>query len=227
MARRDQFDSRSAAAVRYVAQRGLLKSIVWTNTRVKVVGRERLRDLDGAFIVVANHSSHLDTPLIQGALPARLSTHLASGAAADYFFDVKWRRIVTGIFFNTFPVDRGTTRRRPGMSKQLLQRGVPLLIYPEGSRTKTGEMGPFKPGAAALSISCSVPIVPIALVGAYEAMPRGRNWPAPGRKPVTVVFGDPMRATPGETAEQFSARVQRTIADMKASTQEASKKGSR
>jgi 1-acyl-sn-glycerol-3-phosphate acyltransferase len=214
MSRRDQFDSKSAAAVRYVAQRGLLKSIVWTNTRVRVEGRDKVDAIDGAFIVVANHSSHLDTPLIQGALPSRLSTRLASGAAADYFFDVKWRRIVTGVFFNTFPIDRGTTRTRPGMSKQLLQRGVPLLIYPEGSRTKTGEMADFKPGAAALSMSCDVPIVPVGIVGSYDAMPRGKNWPVPGRKRIVVAFGDPMRALDGETAETFTERVQRTVAEL-------------
>jgi 1-acyl-sn-glycerol-3-phosphate acyltransferase len=214
MSRRDQFDSRSAAAVRYVAQRGLLKSIVWSNTRVRVEGRERVEAIEGAFIVVANHSSHLDTPLIQGALPSRLSTKLASGAAADYFFDVKWRRIITGIFFNTFPIDRGTVRTRPGMSKSLLARGVPLLIYPEGSRTKTGEMADFKPGAAALSISCDVPIVPVGIVGSYESMPRGRSWPKPGRTKVAVIFGEPMRARKGESAEAFSARVQSTVAEL-------------
>ena len=56
--------------------------------------------------------------------------------------------------------------------------------------------------------------VPIALVGASRAMPRGKNWPVPGRQPVTVVIGEPMSATAGETGTDFSARIHRTVSDM-------------
>ncbi|MDM4761771.1 lysophospholipid acyltransferase family protein [Galbitalea sp. SE-J8] len=217
MARRDQFDSRALASVRFVAQRGLLKSVVWSWTDVDIVGRSRVRGLSGAFIVVANHSSHLDAPLIMGALPRPLARYLASGAAADYFFDVKWRTWLTALFFNAFPVDRGLGQRsRPGMSKGLLERGVPLLIFPEGSRSRTGEMGAFKPGAAALAIACEVPVVPIALTGANVAMPRGRSWPVAGRKPVRVEIGAPLRAKPGESPEEFSTRLHAEISRMRA-----------
>jgi 1-acyl-sn-glycerol-3-phosphate acyltransferase len=218
MARRhDQFDSRSLAAVRFVAQRGLLKGVVWSWTNVTVEGRNRLKGVSGAFIVVANHSSHLDAPLIMGALPRKLSRYLASGAAADYFFDVKWRTWLTALFFNSFPVDRGLGQRiRPGMSKGLLERGVPLLIFPEGSRSRTGEMGAFKPGAAALAITGGLPVLPTALIGANVAMPRGKSWPVPGRKHVTVVFGAPMRAQAGENAEQFTARIHAEITRLRA-----------
>ncbi|CAN5264074.1 N/A [soil metagenome] len=218
MARKyDQFSSPGLAATRFVAQRGLLKAVVWGSTRVRVLGRERLDGLDGPFVVVANHSSHLDAPLIMGSLPRPLARYLASGAAADYFFDVKWRRHVTALFFNTFPVDRTGTRTRPGMSRRLLERGVPLLIFPEGSRSKTGEMSDFKPGAAALSISVGVPCIPVALVDANKAMPRGKNWPVPGRVPVTVVFGAPMTALEGESPEDFSQRLSAEIIQLRAS----------
>jgi 1-acyl-sn-glycerol-3-phosphate acyltransferase len=72
-------------------------------------------------------------------------------------------------------------------------------------------MAGFKPGAAALSMSCDVPCVPVAIVGASLAMPRGRNWPIPGRPPVAVVFGQPMLALPGETPDQFSSRIEREV----------------
>jgi 1-acyl-sn-glycerol-3-phosphate acyltransferase len=215
MRKRDQFDSRALAAVRFVAQRGLLKGVVWSNARVSVSGREDLEGFDGPFIVVANHTSHLDAPLIMGALPRRLARYLAAGAAADYFFDVKWRTALTALFFNAFPVDRGQTRTRPGMSKGLLERGVPLLIFPEGGRSKTGEMGEFKPGAAALAITVGVPVVPVALVDAHKAMPRGRSWPVLGSH-VHVAFGAPMSALPGESAENFSNRIAQEIARLHA-----------
>ncbi len=203
----DRFTSPLFVGMRFVAQRMLLKPLVWSLTRVKVHGKARLRGLGDSFIVVANHSSHLDAPLIIGGLPYRHARYLAAGAAADYFFDVKWRKWLTALFFNAFPVDRGGSRSRGGLSKGLLGRGIPLLIFPEGGRSQHGELGRFKPGAAALAIACDVPCVPIALVGANVAMPRGQSWPSNGRPRVAIVFGAPMRHDSGETAEDFSHRL--------------------
>ena len=208
---KDRFTSGVMANMRFVAQRMLLKPVVWSITRVSVQGHDAVKGVQGAFIAVANHSSHLDAPLIMCALPRRMGRYLAAGAAADYFFDIWWRRILTALFFNAFPIDRTGTAQKQGVSKKLLNRGVPLLVFPEGTRSKTGEMADFKAGAAALSLSCNVPLVPVALVGASAAMPRGRNWPIPGRPPVAVVFGEPMIGLPGETPDQFSKRIRAEV----------------
>ncbi|GAA0965203.1 lysophospholipid acyltransferase family protein [Frigoribacterium faeni] len=248
---RDRFSSRGHAMARYVAQRMVLKPTIWSITDVTVIDRDRLDDLHGGFIVVANHSSHLDAPLILGALPRRLARYLATGAAADYFFDVRWRRQLTELFFNAFPVQRGSgapasavdatrassegasagstpgssARRRaaakaaargrsgqPTVSaRSLLQRGYPVLVFPEGTRSKDGTVAHFKPGAAALALACDVPIVPLALIGAHIAQPRGANWPRPGRLPVGVAFGDPMRPVEGESPAAFSLRVRTEV----------------
>lgn len=210
----DRFTSRGHAAARFVAQRMILKPLVWSLTRVTVVGTQRLDGLKGGFIVVANHSSHLDAPLITGGLPRPLARYLAAGAAADYFFDVWWRKGLTALFFNAFPVDRSGSGKRAGLSRQLLERDVPLLVFPQGGRAKTEIIQGFKPGAAALSIAVDVPCVPIALVGAGRAMPRGVSWPLRGRKPVAIVFGSPMRAQPNETAAQFSGRLAAAVSGM-------------
>src|SRR3954447_330753 len=98
------------AGARFVAQRGVLKPFIWHKTDVTVLGTERLDDLRGPYVAVSNHSSHLDAPLIIGALPRRLSRYVAAGAAADYFFDVWWRKGLTALFFNAFPVDRSGLR---------------------------------------------------------------------------------------------------------------------
>ncbi len=143
----NRFTSPGMASMRFIAQRGLLKPLVWRLTKVTVVGIENAKKTDAPFIAVANHSSHLDAPLILGALPRNKARYLAAGAAADYFFDVKWRKWLTALFFNAFPVDRGTSRTSPGMSKKLLDHNVPLLIFPEGGRSKDGAMGKFKAGA--------------------------------------------------------------------------------
>ena len=203
----DRFTSRTMATARFVAQRGLLKPLVWRLTRVSVLGLDDIAELDAPFIVLANHSSHLDAPLIIGALPRRKARYLAAGAAADYFFDVRWRKWLTTLFFNAFAIERNSEGKRTGSSRSLLERGVPLLIFPEGGRSKTGQLGRFKPGAAALSIATGAPCLPTAIVGASTAMPRGVNWPKRGRLPVAVVFGAPMTRTEGETAEEFTHRI--------------------
>lgn len=192
----------------------MLKPLVWSITNVKVHGKERLAGFNGAYIVASNHSSHLDCPLIIGALPRRLSKNLATGAAADYFFDHWWRAAPTSLFFNAFPVERNGMRGRRGMAGQLLSGGVPLLLFPEGTRSRDRVMGKFKPGVASLCISRNVPCLPVAIVGAGLAMPSGTSWPKNGRPPVHVVFGEPMYPKAGENAHQFSDRIAAEIRDL-------------
>jgi 1-acyl-sn-glycerol-3-phosphate acyltransferase len=208
---RRRFTSPVHAGARFVAQRGLLKPLVWRLATVTVLGRENLDRLSGPFVMVSNHSSHLDAPLLFGSLPRKLSRYVAAGAAADYFFDVWWRKGLTALFYNAFPVDRTGLRGKRGMATSLLDDGVPLLLFPEGTRSRTGEMGNFKPGAAALCISRDVPCLPVGIVGASDAMPRGASWPLKGRPPVYVVFGEPMRPEDGEKAAVFSDRIAKEV----------------
>ncbi len=204
---RSRYTSPLHASARFVAQRMLLKPLIWTLASVTVQGRTRLNGLDRPYVVVSNHSSHLDAPLLMGAWPRAHGRYLAANAAADYFFDVRWRKALTALFFNAFPVDRTGFRGRGGVAATLLDDGVPLLVFPEGTRSKDGEIGRFTPGAAALCVSRQVPCVPVAIVGAYEAMPKGTNWPRRGRPPVTINIGDPLRPEPGETIPHFSERM--------------------
>jgi 1-acyl-sn-glycerol-3-phosphate acyltransferase len=210
---RDRFTSPGLANARFVAQRGILKGLVWAMLHVKIVDRDKLKKVKRPFVVVANHSSHLDAPLIMGALPRPLARYLAAGAAGDYFFDVWWRRGLTALFFNAFPVDRSGNNPRNVSAKTLLEHDVPVLVFPEGTRSKNGIPGHFKPGAAALSSSTGAPILPIAIIGAHESHPRGSKWPTMGL-PVGVVFGSPMTAKPGENPTQFMARVRDQVVAM-------------
>ncbi|MFD1721491.1 lysophospholipid acyltransferase family protein [Amnibacterium endophyticum] len=203
----DRYTSRPMAAARWVAQRVLLGAVVRGVITVRVFGRERLSGLKGAFVVVANHSSHLDAPLIFTTLPRRLARYLSAGAAADYFFDVRWRKGLTALFFNAFPIHRAGINRPASEARALLQRGVPLLVFPEGTRSRTGRIGTFKSGAAGLASSESVPVVPVAIIGASIAHPRGSKWPKRGRLPVGVVYGDPVYAEAGEPAAEYMRRV--------------------
>jgi 1-acyl-sn-glycerol-3-phosphate acyltransferase len=215
------YRSRVRGGVRLVAQDVFLKSMIWSFCKVQVHGLERLDNVETPFIVVANHSSHLDAPLIFGALPHRLSKHLATGAAADYFFDKKLKGMTTSLFFNAYPVERKGLRTRQGLTSRLLDDGIPLLIFPEGTRSRTGAMGTFKPGVAALSISRDVPCLPVALVGAFAAWPYYRSIPPTNHPTIHVVFGHPVSALPGEIAHQFAERIRRDVAELYNTTAKA------
>ncbi len=193
--------------VRSAIQRGLLKPVAWSQTRVTVEGQEYLDGLRGPVVFIANHSSHLDTPLILGSLPRRFTDRLAVGAAADYFFDARWRALTTALVFNAFPVERHGARRLRGLAGRLVDDAWSMLLFPEGTRSQDGWMNPFKLGAAALCVGKGIPCVPIALRGSYGAMPRGRNWPRPGRPKVVVRYGAPLRPEPDEGVRNFSLRM--------------------
>lgn len=226
---RGRYSSKVNATTRQAAQMLLLKPYVWRMLRVHVHGAANLDTLDAPFVVFSNHSSHLDAPLIFGALPHRLSRYLATGAAADFFYDKWWKSGPMSLFFNGFPIDRGKEkgdskggkRHQRGMSSTLLADGVPLLIFPEGTRSRTGAMAPFKPGVAALSISRGVPALPIALVGAYAAWPSQQKHLPRGRPEVHVVIGRPMLPLPGEIAHEFSERMRRQVLELHDTTARA------
>lgn len=217
----DKYSGPVSAAGRFVAQQLVMKPYVWSCLTVHTHGLRHLDNLEDPFIVVANHSSHLDANLIFGALPRKLSRNLSAGAAADYFFNHKARAAGTRLFYNAYPIDRGGMREHRGLSGRLLERGIPLLIFPEGTRSRTGAMARFKPGPAALSIRHDVPILPVALVGAYAAMPYGAKLPIPGRPDVHVVFGTPEKAYPSESASDFSERLHRYVTELHDTTAHA------
>lgn len=202
-------------AMRTAAQKGLMSTLIHSVVSLEVEGEHNVEGLEGPFIVVANHSSHLDAPVMMTALPRELSKDLATAVAGDYFYEQTWRKAMTSLFFNSYPVDRkGKKSKRAGLSVSLLRQGVPLLIFPEGTRSRTGEMARFTPGAAALARALRVPVVPVAMVGNHEAMPVGASWPTRGRPPVKVLIGKPIRVRAGESLTGLNTRVESTVSAM-------------
>ncbi len=203
--------SPSARTVREVAQKGALEPLFRSQVRAHAEGLDVLDRVTGPVIFVANHASHLDTPLILLSLPDEWRRTTAVAAAADYFFDTWWRAVGSAVLFNTFPIERrgGSMAATPG---QVLADGWNLVVYPEGTRSTDGWLGRFRMGAAWLAVENQVPVIPVAHRGTFAAMPRGQGWPSPGRRPVTVRFGEPLRPADGESARDFAPRVQDAIA---------------
>ncbi|HEX6729082.1 MAG TPA: AMP-binding protein, partial [Pyrinomonadaceae bacterium] len=125
------------------------------------------------FIVAANHCSHLDMGLTKMAL-GESGKDLVALAAADYFFDTKYKRAVMENFTNLVPMERtGSLRQSLRHARSFLDRGYNALIFPEGTRSMTGEMADFKPVIGYLALHAQVGILPIYLFGTYQAMPKG------------------------------------------------------
>lgn len=201
-----------ARAVREAILRYGFRPLVWTEMEPSIEGLDRLQGLTPPVMFVANHASHADTPLFLCSLPKEWRERTAVAAAADYFFDVWWRAAATALALNTFPIERTGGKRATGTARKLVEEGWNLLVYPEGTRSRDGWVGRFRHGAAGLCVEYGLPAVPVALRGTYAAMPRGRAWPRPGRFPLSVRFGPPLRPEEGEDFRSLSRRMQQALA---------------
>ncbi len=178
---------------------------------MRIEGRDIFDTLDGPVVIVANHTSHLDTALLLTTLPTRWRRKVTVGAAADYFFDAWWRAIGSALVFATFPIER----HGQGLSDtptKLIEDGWSIVMFPEGTRSPDGWTRRFRPGAAALARAHNIPIVPVAIRGSFAAMPRGRSWPKPGRPAVHVRYGAPLYPRDDENTLALNARMSAAIA---------------
>lgn len=217
-----RYTSKLHATTRQTAQFLLLKPALTRLLKIHVHGLSNMDGLEGAFAVFGNHSSHLDAPLILCTMPNRLSRYVATGAAGDFFFGNWVKSGAMSLFMNAFAVDRGKGGKgKRGMASQLLTDGVPILLFPEGTRSRTGAMAPFIPGVASMCISRGVPALPVALVGAYAAWPSNQKSLPSGRPEVHVVFGRPMLPHPGEIAHEFNERMRRQVLELHDTTARA------
>lgn len=139
----------------------------------------------GAFVLAANHASYLD-PIVLGAAVRRRVSFLMT--------DVVYRRPSVRWFCRwnrAIPLStRGGNRDAMRAARDVLQQGRVVGIFPEGGLSRDGLLMLGSPGAVSLVLTEGVPIVPVGIVGAREALPPGRVWPRPRR--VTVRFGAPI-----------------------------------
>ena len=142
----------------------------------------------GPALLLANHQSFLD-PLLIG-LPLRRPI---SYVARDDLFEAP---IVGSILRRTYvmPIRQSSAASSIRVPIARLKQGFYVGLFPEGERTPDGEMLPLRPGFAALLRRAPAPVVPVGIAGAFEAWPRHRRLPRPGR--VRVVFGKPVDLSP-------------------------------
>lgn len=187
------------------------RAVAELTCRPEVRNADRLGDLDGPAIFVANHHSHLDTTLLLTTLPLPWRNELVVAAAADYFFDTPAKAALAAWAYGAVPMERRkVSRRSADRAADLLGDGWSLLIFPEGGRSPDGWGQEHKGGAAYLGVRCGVPVVPIHLDGTGRVLPKGSRTVQPGS--VTLNLGAPLWAAEGEDARSFAVRVETAIA---------------
>ncbi len=145
----------------------------------------------GGYIMVANHSSHLDTPLILSCFPLKYVNKIYAVAAVDYFFANPFLKTLAHILCNIIPIQRKSADFKSFFTcAGILKKKGNILIYPEGTRTRTGKMGPFKSGIGILIKKTKSPIIPIYIEGTFESMNYRRVIPKPC--PLSIIFGSPI-----------------------------------
>ncbi|MCH9002978.1 MAG: 1-acyl-sn-glycerol-3-phosphate acyltransferase, partial [Planctomycetes bacterium] len=182
--------------------RGGMSLFMHSYVRVHVSGRENI-PRKGAFILAPNHSSHLDSPATIHAMGGRRRVWVAG--AQDYFFNTAIKRFLFGKIFDTISFDRKADGIR-GLRRcgDALSRGDGLLIFPEGTRSITGEIQPFKIGVAVLAIERNVPIVPVHIHRTFDLLRKGQRIVRPGV--AHVRFGAPIvPPNPDEIDDHYEA----------------------
>ncbi len=155
----------------------------------------------GGIVVLSSHQSHLD-PLLLGLATDRRMSSLARSSL--YRFK-PFGAVITAL--DAVPIDR-TTSAVTAMKLVIerLVQGAAVIIFPEGTRTGNGQLGEFKHGFGLIAKRAGVPVVPVAIVGAYECWPRTRLFPRPGR--IRLEFGEIL------TAAEVAAMDERQIFDV-------------
>ena len=185
---------------------GLFRFSVWAIYRyyfsIKCSGLENL-PREQPYIIAANHSSHLDTLAVMTVLGDEFK-RLRVLAAKDYWFSTRFKSWFSGELLKFVPFDRHANFLQGlRISQEVLKQDECLLIYPEGTRSVTGELQPFKPGLGLLAYESGSPIIPAYIDGTYHALPKGKNLPRKSR--IQVIFGKPIVPSSGHEVGEMDA----------------------
>ena len=181
--------------------------------RLRYTGRENVPS-EGGVLAVCNHQSHFDPPLVGAGCPRRMNY-----IARDTLFWLgPFRWFITSL--DAIPIDRDGIRLA-GIKETLrrLKRGEMVLIFPEGTRSRDGDVGTFRPGFSTLAVRGRAAILPVAIEGAFQAWPRWQKLPRLGT--IHIHYGTPMfpeeiqQYEEGELIKELEKRIRRYQAQLR------------
>jgi long-chain acyl-CoA synthetase len=193
--------------------------------RPKIIGRERLKDFRGPALIISNHIAQIDIGFLMAALPMRLRNRLGVAMQGEmlrsmryppkeWFFLKRWweqvRYALIATFFNVFSLpQRSKYRESFRFAGELVDRGYSVVIFPEGRRTETGEMSPFRSGIGLLATHLNLPIIPMRIDGLFPFKVAKKHYAPPYA--VQVKIGDPVRFEPTADPEEIAKELQRIV----------------
>ena len=200
-------NSKAIMPVRFLLQH-ILFALIRPFISLKIEGKENIPDEPAVYI--ANHCSQFDTLAVIKSLPIKQRIKLYTAGAKDYFFEGKLRLIgpLFRLFFNTFAFSR-TTNIKQGLKDfgEIINRGGNVLIFPEGTRSITGKLQPFKSGIGLIVWNMNTPVIPIKITGLYEILPKGSHFPKPGN--VKVKIGKAARFSRMQSFQEITNKLEK------------------
>jgi long-chain acyl-CoA synthetase len=196
--------------------------------RPKIIGGEHLRGHKPPFLIVSNHVTQLDIGFIYAALPASWRTRLAVAMWGEllrgmrhpprswnplqrWYEMLRYYLVVT--IFNVFPLPQQSGFRQSfGYAGESADRGYSVVVFPEGKRTMTGELNPFRAGVGLLAERLEVPVLPIRIKGLFEYRYSDKLLIPPGA--VSVHIGEPVRYPADADPEQITRDIERRMREL-------------
>ena len=185
---------REAGLPAYLAQgawRALTRAYLRIYHRLTVHGAAHI-PARPPFVLIGNHTSHLDAVTLAATLPWRLRSAAFPIAAGDVFFETPAASIFSAMMLNALPMwrKRCGSHAMQELRERLLGDPAIYILFPEGTRSRDGLMGNFKPGLGMLVAEAAAPVVPCYLDGAFHACPPSGGFPRPRR--LTLRIGPPL-----------------------------------
>lgn len=191
---------------------------------IKVLGVDASTFAAGPVVIAANHLSLVDTPLLRYVLPPTIRDRTFTVGARDFFAPAPsdrgvrriFRHLLCGCIVGTYRVcliGRGDDMG-DGLPKirSLLAQGWNIILFPEGTRSRTGALGRFRSGVAQIARESEAAVLPVHIRGTEGILPVGGRWIRSA--PLTVTFGQPMRVGGDESNAEFLGRLRGQIASL-------------
>jgi len=194
----------------------------------RVIGVEHLAKVNGPALLVSNHVTHIDGPLILSVLPLRWRLGLAIAMSGEYLRDWRYPPATLAPFqrlrarmayvlgaglFHVFSLPRQSGFRQSfTYAGEAMDRGYSVLIFPEGTETKDGRMQSFRAGIGLLASELNVPVIPVKLRGLFELKKKRQYFVRPGA--VSVTFGEPINFAHGTPPPQITKELERRLTSL-------------
>lgn len=194
-----------------------VRGVLRLTERVEILGGEHLPP-SAPFVMVANHSSHLDVLVLATSLPLRLRNHTLPLAAGDTFFETPAMAAFAAGMMNALPLWRKNCGHHAidTLRHRLVTEPCGYILFPEGTRSRTGQPSPFRHGIGMLVAGTGVPVIPCHLLGTFAAMPPMAKWPRPGR--IILRIGTPclFQDVPNERTgwQAVARRLEQSVRDL-------------